>query len=141
MKFPIFVLPNKENRSDVHMLDAEGGSLTATEFSAAIGKITTLRLMVNEESARLQKPWITAQTTTTWGKLFCFAYPFDRDSNNRITTCAIVFRENDVEALNSDSALGKLADRVGINATLRGSISREVEAFKMDELLREKKKR
>lgn len=139
MKFPIFVLPNLENRADVHMLDADGSSLTATEFSRNVGGIKSLRLMVNENSIRLQKPQITKQDTATGDILFCFAYPSGSDSNNRITTGSIVFRESDVDDIISDPRLRALADRVGIGETFRRFAKPALADFKSQEEFREKK--
>lgn len=141
MKFPVFVLPNLENRSDVHMLDADGSSLTATEFSRNIGGIKSLRFMVNDESIKLRTPQITAQNMTTGEVLFCFAYPSGTDSNKRTTSGAVVFRESDLDAIASDPRLGALADRVGVGESFRRFAKSAIEKFKKQELLRKKKRK
>lgn len=140
MKFPIFVLPNLENRADVHMLDSDGSSLTATEFSRNIGGIRGLRFMLSERSIQLQTPQITKQDTSTGEVLFCFAYPSGSDSNNRITTGAIVFRETDIDKIIADPRLREFADKVGIGEAFRQSAKRALAEFKSQEELREKKK-
>ena len=140
MKYPIFVLPNVENCADIQMLDADGMLLTATEFSKAIGGIKTLRLMVSDKSIKLQEPQITSQITMGNDEVFCFAYPAGKDSDNRITTGAIVFREIDIKVLNSDSRLQALALKAGINSSVLQSIRSKYVWHKMQDLNPLKKK-
>jgi hypothetical protein len=140
IKFPVFVLPNVENKADVSILDAQAQRLTATEFSIRIGGIKTLRFMASEKSIEFGKPQITAQATTTGEKLFCFAYPFGRDVNQRITSGAIVFRESDVDAITFDSNLQKLAEEVGITSNVWTLAKPLIAEFNRQEALAQKKK-
>lgn len=138
MKLPIFVLPNVSNQSDTQILDAYGRSFTAIDFSGAIRGITTLRLMVDDENTRSLKPQLTAQRNTAMGDLFCFAYPSGKDTNKRITTGAVIFRESDIESLLSEPKLLELSEAVGIRKILCDSLKRKVEEFKADQTLQKK---
>ena len=140
MKLPIFVLPNTKNQPDIQMLDADGRSLTATEFSNIIGGIKSLRFMVGDASIFSRMPQITSQETKEWGRLFCIAFPSGIDSSKRITSGAVILRETDIDDLSSDPKLGQIAGEAGIDEHRRNLVAPTIEQLKRGEAQHVKKK-
>ncbi len=141
MKLPVFVLPNVQNRADLDMLDADGLSLTAKQFSDTIGGITTLRLMVSDEALKQGKYSISAQNTQCGETLFCFAYPAGSDANKRATTGAIIFRERDYESIVNEPRLMAVADRTGIREEFLRFAKSAISEFKAEVAARNEKKK
>ncbi len=141
MRFPVIVTPNVKNTSDIEIIDADGKCLSATEFSRLIGGIKALRLMITEESLAARKSQITSQIINTGEELFCIALQSGKDSNNRVTTVAIILRVSDIAIVEEDENFRERATKAGLPSQLLSRLGSDINRHKMQAALLVKKKK
>jgi hypothetical protein len=126
---PAIAVPNVSNQDDVDIWLSDGTSVTATRFFQAVGGVRGVRLMVRDASRNYQAPESSEQTDRQGQTLLSFAFACGKDTSGRVTSAAVILREDDVGALHDERFMARLAKVVpdaGAVRTLLEAIDREV---------------